>query len=168
MEPRLSRAAWRSTSASTCSNNASDVVTNTTTLSGPCSPCASRSAARNSASAVSSASTITSLGPGSRSMATAPTSWRLASTTKRLPGPKIFSTGFTLSVPSARAAIACAPPILTISVAPEAFNAYKRAGFTRPSGPQGVAATISRTPAAWAKPPVMMDVDTRGAFPPGI
>ena len=73
MDPRLSRAAWRSTSASTCSNNAFDVVTKTTTLSGPCSPCASRSAARNSASAVSSASTITSLGPGSKSMATAPT-----------------------------------------------------------------------------------------------
>ena len=101
-------------------------------------------------------------------MATAPTSWRLASTTNRLPGPKIFSTGFTLSVPNASAAIAWAPPILIISVAPEAFSAYKRAGFTRPSGPHGVAATISRTPAAWAKPPVMMEVDTRGALPPGM
>jgi hypothetical protein len=47
----------------------------------PCSACASKSAAANFGFAVSSASTSTSLGPGSRSIATWPTSNRLAVTT---------------------------------------------------------------------------------------
>ena len=49
------------------------------------------------ACAVSSATTAISLGPGNWSMATAPTTCRLASTTKALPGPKIFCTRAMLS-----------------------------------------------------------------------
>ena len=42
-----------------------------------------------------------------------------------------------------------------------------KTAFTFPSGPTGVAATISGTLAAWAKAPVMRAVETSGAFPPG-
>ena len=54
--------------------------------------------------------TAISLGPGKRSIPTAPKTCRLASTTQALPGPQIFSTGRMLSVPNAIAATAWAPP----------------------------------------------------------
>ena len=77
------------------------------------------------------------------------------------------STGRIDFVPRASAAIACAPPTLITSVTPAASSAYNNAGFTEPSGPQGVAAMISGTPAAWAKPAVISAVETKGALPPG-
>ena len=60
---------------------------------------------------VASATTSSSVGPARPSMPTAPKSWRLASVTQRFPGPATTSTGSIVSVPSASAAIAWAPPI---------------------------------------------------------
>ena len=57
------------------------VASQTRSSPGPCSACANMSAAMNFGFAVSSASTNSSLGPGSKSIATCPTSSRLAVTT---------------------------------------------------------------------------------------
>ncbi len=62
------------------------------------------------ASAVASKTTTSSLGPAIPSIPTRPWTRRLASFTNRLPGPAITSTGATVWVPKASAAIAWAPP----------------------------------------------------------
>ena len=77
----------------------------------PCSACARRSAAQASASAVSSAITITSLGPAGRSMPTRLETSSFAAVTYAFPGPTMRSTGAIVSVPKASAATACAPPM---------------------------------------------------------
>ncbi len=66
---------------------------------GPCSACARRSAAANSAGALPSATTTTSEGPASESMPTTPATSRLAAATYAFPGPTTTSTGRMLSVP---------------------------------------------------------------------
>ena len=108
---RGKRASWRAIACSVCAANCALVVTNITWLSAPCSAWESRSLAINSGSAASSAMTNTSEGPAGISMAVPLcTTWRLASVTKALPGPKILSTLATVSVPCAMAKMACAPP----------------------------------------------------------
>ena len=79
-------------------------------LSGPCSACASRSAAQRAGSAEASAIRTTSLGPAGRSIATWLETSSFAAVTQRLPGPTILSTGAIVSVPNASAATAWAPP----------------------------------------------------------
>ena len=87
------------TSRSTSAASAALVVTSMHSESGPCSAWASRSAAQSSASAVSSATTSTSLGPAGRSMPTRPETRSFAAVTQRLPGPTILSTAGIVSVP---------------------------------------------------------------------
>ena len=62
---------------------------------------------------------ITSLGPGRRSTPTRPKTWRFASVTNVLPGPKILSTGAMVRVPRAIAATAWAPPTAYTSLTPQ-------------------------------------------------
>ena len=60
-----------------------------------------------------SATTITSLGPAGISMAgpgVRQLAYRFAAVTQIFPGPKIFATLGTVSVPKVIAAMACAPP----------------------------------------------------------
>ncbi len=121
--PRESVASCLSIALTTFPNNAFESVAKPTMLSPPCSAWASMSAAMKSGFPDLSARIRISLGPGRRSMDTAPTSWRFASTTKRLPGPKMRSTGRIDLVPSASAAMAWAPPTLMTSVTPAAFRA---------------------------------------------
>ena len=52
------------------------------------------------------------------SIPTWPNTARLAAATKRLPGPVILSTPGTVSVPYAKAATACAPPMVNTRVTP--------------------------------------------------
>ena len=76
---RGSLASWRETSFSTAFKILAEVVTSQTrSWPEPCSACASMSAATKAGCAVSSAKMSTSLGPASRSIATRPTSRRLA------------------------------------------------------------------------------------------
>ena len=84
-----------------------------------------------------------------------------------LPGPQILSTLGTVSVPYAIAAIACAPPILYISVAPAMDAAARMTGAIVPSFLGGVAKTILPTPATEAGMTSIRTVDGRGAVPPG-
>ena len=67
----------------------------------PCSACPSKSVAQISASTVSSAITIVSVGPANKSIPTVPKSCLLASATYALPGPTSICTGFIVSVPKA-------------------------------------------------------------------
>ena len=71
----------------------------TTEAFASCSACAMRSAAMNSGLAVSSASTQISLGPAKKSIAQSFLTAALAAVTHRLPGPTIFRTRGTVSVP---------------------------------------------------------------------
>jgi hypothetical protein len=80
--------------SATASARDDEVVTSRDCASGLCSACASRSAATNSARALSSAITITSVTPAGRSAAAPAGSCAtssLAAVTKALPGPKILS-----------------------------------------------------------------------------
>mgnify|MGYP003314125407 CR=1 FL=1 len=81
---------------------------------------------------ISSAIIKTSEGPAIMSMPTLPKTCRFASATKALPGPVILFTGEIVSVPYAKAAIACAPPTLKISVTPEIFAAKRTNGLILP------------------------------------
>ena len=67
--------------------------------SGPCSASINRSSAAMRPSAVSSASTMDSLGPAGMPVSSTPASSRLAATTQGLPGPTIFVHCLTLFVP---------------------------------------------------------------------
>ena len=79
--PCLVAATWSGSSACTRSASAGESVTSTAAASGSCSDCDTRSAATSAGSAVSSASTMISVGPASESMLTIPRSSRLAATT---------------------------------------------------------------------------------------
>ncbi len=83
------------------------------------------------------------------------------------PGPTILSTLGMLFVPYARAAIACAPPTLYISVTPASFAATRVIGYTLPSALQGVVITILGTPATCAGITFIRTVDGYAALPPG-
>ena len=113
MSERGSWASCCSTQSAVCFASVLLGVTKITCESAPCSACESKSEATNSGSDCSSAITNTSDGPAGMSML-APLiiwlTWRLASVTKALPGPKILSTFATLCVPNAMATTACAPP----------------------------------------------------------
>ena len=67
-----------------------------------------------------------------------------------LPGPTILPTFGTLSVPYARAATACAPPIRKILSTPAIFAAAMMFGLGVPSFCGGVHIIISSTPAIFA------------------
>lgn len=131
---------------------------------GSCSAWATRSAATNGTSAVSSASTQTSDGPAGKSMSTLLRSIILAPVTNTFPGPTIFWTGSIVSVPSAIAAMACAPPVLYISSTP----AISAATSTRGLMGAGVHMTTSSTPATLAGMAVMSTVLGYDALPPGM
>ena len=85
--------------AATASATSALVVTRTDSPSGPCSAWASRSAAHSAGSAVSSAITMTSLGPAGRSTATRLDTSSFAAVTHLFPGPTILATGAIVSVP---------------------------------------------------------------------
>src|SRR5690606_11791403 len=149
----------RSISDSTASTSSGSVVTSTAGESGPCSAWHKRSTATNVGSEVRSARTRTSDGPAGRSMAQDPNTSSLAAVTQAFPGPTIFSTGSSDSVPYARAAIAWAPPMAHTSVAPARRHAASITSGTVPSGASGEATTISSTPATRAGTTVMTTVD---------
>ena len=79
---------------------------------GSCSACDNKSAATYSGFAFSSATTNISLGPAIISISTVPYTNFFAAATKIFPGPTILSTRSMVCVPYAKAAMACAPPIL--------------------------------------------------------
>ncbi|OPX73132.1 MAG: hypothetical protein A4E39_01189 [Methanoregulaceae archaeon PtaB.Bin152] len=98
-------------SAFTRSTSASSVVMRTQAASGSCSAWARMSIAMNAGFAVPSAMIPISLGPAGKSISAYSRSIIFAAVTYTLPGPTIFWTGRMLSVPSAIAATAWAPPI---------------------------------------------------------
>ena len=156
------------TRRATSSASSPEGVTSTTVSSPlPCSAWARRSAATNPGSAVSSASTTTSLGPASWSISTVPRTCRLASTTNALPGPTIFATAGTVSVPYAHAPTACAPPTRkTESVTPAMTSAAARPGLV--SRARGGVTTCTRgTPATRAGIAFMSTDDGYAPAPPG-
>ncbi len=79
-------------SASTLASRPPSPGTSTAASSGSCSAWARRSSASQAGSAVSSARMSSSVGPATLSMPQRPISCRLASATKRLPGPAMRST----------------------------------------------------------------------------
>ena len=81
MDAVASVSSCRSTATITAWPSSAEVVIRAAGEFGPCSACPSRSAATSSASAVWSASTATSEGPASRSIATVPNSCLFASAT---------------------------------------------------------------------------------------
>ena len=114
--------------------------------------------------------TSTSDGPAGMSMAGppgSPATQDLAAVTQALPGPKILSTGRMLSVPSARAAMAWAPPTLNISDTPARRAAASTAGSALPSRRGGVHSTRLGQPAMRAGTASMMAADGSGALPAG-
>ena len=100
-------------------------------------------------------------------MPTRPLTCRFASVTYALPGPTIRSTRGTERVPNARAPTACAPPLLTTSVAPALRAAYRTAAGTEPSACGGVHRTLVSTPATTAGTTVMHTDEGYTARPPG-
>ena len=90
---------WRASSSSTASARAVEVVTSRAGESAPCSAWLSRSAATWTGSAVSSATTMTSVGPAGMSMAQRSSTSSFAAVTQALPGPTILSTRPIDSVP---------------------------------------------------------------------
>ena len=74
----------------------------------------------------------------------------MASSTNALPGPTSTSTGRIVSVPSAIAATAWAPPMAYTSSTPARLQAASTACAGRPSGPGGEQTAISLTPATCA------------------
>ncbi len=90
---------WAAIWASTASARASEGVTSSEGESGPCSAWLRRSAATCAGSAVSSATTMTSVGPAGMSMAQESRTSSLAAVTQALPGPTILSTRVIDSVP---------------------------------------------------------------------
>src|SRR5262249_9487015 len=156
---RGASASKASTAVSTASATCSSQVTRIAAPSGPCSACASKSAATRVGSAVSSATTTSSDGPGRDSMPTMPATSRLASVTYTLPGPTTTSTGGIDFVPYANAAIACAPPTRYTSSTPTNAAAANVAAGTLPSGPGGTQRASSGTPATRAGIAVMRTVD---------
>ncbi len=117
----------------------------------------------------SSATTRISLGPATMSMPhTSEATSLFAVATKMLPGPVILSTRGTLSVPYARAAMACAPPALRILLTPHMCAAASTSGLTLPSAFTGVAIMTSCTPAILAGMAFMSTVEGYAAVPPGM
>jgi len=96
---RLSVSRRRAISADTRPARSRLGVTRIADASTSCSAWASKSAAASAGSASSSAIIMVSVGPGSPSIPTSPYTCCLASVTNRLPGPTIFATRGTLSVP---------------------------------------------------------------------
>lgn len=96
-------------------------------------------------------------------MPTGPKTCRLASFTKALPGPMILSTAGTVSVPKARAAMACAPPMRKMRSAPERWQPATMA-WCALGGRQAI---TSSTPATLAGTMVMIGADKSGKRPPG-
>ncbi len=108
-------------------------------------------------SAVSSASTTSSLGPASMSMLTRPATCCLAAVTQRLPGPTMQSTAGTAPAPNASAAMAWAPPTVSTASAPATWAAARVIGAGR-----GEATQTSETPAARAVTAVISTLEGRG------
>ena len=159
-----------SSASSTSPTRRGDVVTRTTWAAASCSAWLSRSAATTRASALSSAITISSLGPAGMSIAAPPCSLatiRFASATHAFPGPQILSTRGIAPAPNASAAIACAPPTVQIASIPEIWAANAITGSRLPSGRGGVTVTISLTPATFAGIASINSVEKRGVLPPG-
>lgn len=92
----------------------------------------------------------------------------VAATTHGLPGPTIFSAGFTVSVPKATAATACAPPTLYTVSTPARRAATSVAESTEPSGVGGVTMASSGTPATTAGTAVIIVTDGKAPLPRGI
>ena len=83
-------------------------------------------------------------------MPTSPKSCCLASVTKTFPGPKILSARGIVSVPSASAAIACAPEARKTRCTPASSAATSFSGCTLPSSRAAVTPIRSGTPATSA------------------
>ena len=122
---RESDASCRSTAPATAATSGSCHVMSTADP-GLCSAWAMRSAATKAGFAVSSASTITSLGPAMESMPTVPNARRFAKATNRFPGPHTKSTGLIGPAPWANAATPCAPPVRHTSVTPNTRQVASR------------------------------------------
>ncbi|CJB11374.1 Uncharacterised protein [Streptococcus pneumoniae] len=101
-----------STSFSTSLASSIFVVIQIAVALSSCSACDNKSAAIYFALPVSSATTTISDGPAIISIFTIPYTSRFARATYKFPGPTILSTFGIDSVPYAKAAIACAPPIV--------------------------------------------------------
>src|SRR4029079_13424051 len=100
-------------------------------------------------------------------MPTSPNRPRLASSTNALPGPTRTSTGGIVSVPSAIAATAWAPPMAYTSSTPARLQAASTACDGRPSDPGAEHTAISLTPATWAGTSAITALDGYAARPPG-
>lgn len=86
------------------------------------------------------------------------------------PGPTILSTGRSVGVPQAIAAIAGIPPSRQTSPTPTAWAAASSSGATLPSRRDGVHSTVCGTPATTAGTRFMMTDENSGsepAVPPG-
>jgi hypothetical protein len=165
----LVSATWAASASSVRSASSTESVTSTDADVGPCSAWLSRSAATSTGSAVASATTITSLGPASASMPTAPRRSRFAAVTYTLPGPVTRSTGSTPSTPYANMATAWAPPTAYTSSTPSSAHAARivRSGRPPSSRRGGVATAMLDTPATWAGITFISTLDGSGASPPG-
>ena len=88
-------------------------------------------------------------GPAIISIPTVPNTLLFASATYAFPGPTILSTFGIVSVPYAKAPIACAPPIEKIRSTCATFAAAKTKSFLSPLG-VGTTMISSWTPATFA------------------
>mmetsp|Transcript_21898 Transcript_21898/g.44377 ORF Transcript_21898/g.44377 Transcript_21898/m.44377 type:complete len:200 (+) Transcript_21898:330-929(+) len=150
------------TSTSTASIVPSSRHTRIGRASTSCSACASKSAATVAGSAEASAMTSTSEGPASMSIAHLPCTSDLAAVTHWFPGPTMMLAAGQPPTPCAMAAIACAPPSLSI---PSAL-ATNAAAFVTWSG-WGLETHTFGTPASRAVMAVIMTLDGKGYRPPG-
>ena len=91
----------------------------------------------------------------------------MAAVTYWFPGPNSFPTLGQVSVPQAKAAMACAPPALSRWVTPARRATQSTSGEMDPSGRGGVARTIVRHPAIRAGTASMRAVEGSTAVPPG-
>src|SRR5574338_954689 len=109
-----------------------------------------RSNATNFGFADSSARITSSVGPANISIETVSVTRYFAMVTNEPPGPTILSTDGIDLVPTASAAIACAPPTLNIKSAPQRSAATRTRGSILPCLLGGVTTTIFFTPASFA------------------
>ena len=135
---------------------------------GSCSAWLSRSAATTPGSALSSAMTISSLGPAGMSIAGPPGKRGDIASWPRRPrhcrGRRSCRPAGSSPAPNARAAIACAPPTVQIASIPHISAASAITGSSPPSGRGGVTTTISRTPATRAGSASISSVEKSGVF----
>ena len=126
-----------------------------------------RSAATSAGSAVASAITRVSVGPGSTLTPVNPNTSRVASTTQAFPGATTTSQRGTEAVPTAMAAMACAPETANTRSTWATWAASAITG-SMPFAAAAVQTTISRTPATRAGMAVMSTDEASGPDAPGM